>query len=257
MNSKNDLFIFGAVFAATMLLTLVGFSINTSAQNRTMTWSTEFCDYRAVYNSRKYTEAKLRNTLRLLNSSDFRLDVSATVWKFEDINYLDVKGLEEKYTRVKTELAQLEIVEAEPWISIRKAKLKELDQVYKVSRATMLAYRTPSVLNELDWAPSCKKKFVPALIAGGEDLLKVWTDVNMDSRSKNGYPSRLKQIFDEQYASPKKLEYALVETMAFGWWNCANGFIEYDGQEAGDSVKREEAFKKLFVSVKEVECAEP
>ena len=56
-------------------------------------------------------------------------------------------------------------------------------------------------------------------------------------------------------ASPDRLKFALVETMSFGWWNCANEFIKYD---TGDnSQAREREFRKLFIRVRDLGCDEP
>jgi hypothetical protein len=42
--------------------------------------------------------------------------------------------------------------------------------------------------------------------------------------------------------------------MAFGWWNCANEFIERPEQASDGTAEKE--FRKLFTRVKEV-CDEP
>ena len=60
-------------------------------------------------------------------------------------------------------------------------------------------------------------------------------------------------VYEQQLASPDKLNFALVEVMTFGWSNCANALIpsvEYDGTQ-------DKEFKKLFKSVKKVSCDEP
>lgn len=244
-------------FALVIVFLSAVFVQDVAGQNRTMSWSTEFCKFSGTYNSRKYTEAKLRDTLKLFTYGEFKINTSPTVWNHSEIDALDVKKLDDEYAKAKAGLEALDIVKSDFWEAARRSKLNEIEQVYKLSRATMLAYRRPAVLNELDWAPSCKERYVPALVAGGDDLLKVWTDVNVESRGRNADPDRLKRRFDEQNASPNKFEYALVETMAFGWWNCANEFIEYDGQDGEEMQKREAEFKKLFIRVKESECEMP
>lgn len=247
-----------AIITGIFLLVLVSsFTNAVHAQNKTMEWSSDFCSFSGVYNSKKYTEEKLQNTFKLISTGAFRISTSATVWNYSEIDALDVEKLDEEYTRLRKEVEGLDIVAGELWESVRRSKLKELKQVYDLSRATMLAYRKPTVLNDLDWSPACKQRYVPALIAGGDDLLAVWTDVNVEGRGRNADPARLKRRFDEQYASPQRAQFALVETMAFGWWNCSNASIDYDGQDGDENQKRDEAFRKLFISVKEVECEHP
>lgn len=63
----------------------------------------------------------------------------------------------------------------------------------------------------------------------------------------------MQRIFEEQYASPDRMKFALVEVMTFGWWNCANKaikYVDYDGSQ-------EREFRKLFIRVKTISCDEP
>ncbi len=45
--------------------------------------------------------------------------------------------------------------------------------------------------------------------------------------------------------------------MSFGWWNCANRSIEYDGSDGPENDLREKEFRKLFKQVKTLMCEEP
>lgn len=220
---------------------------------RSFKWSDELCDYSGTYNSKKYTETQLRNTNRLREPGGFSLVTSATVFKPEDLPTLDLAALEAEYKTKSSELANLDIVNAPYWEALRKAKLAELKQVYDLSRLTIQGHKNPKILNELVGSDECKKKYAVPLIAGGNILLRAWRTLNEEHRSKNGDPDRLRRVFDEQYASPNRMKYALVEVMTFGWWNCANKaikYVEYDGSQ-------EREFRKLFIRVRNVQCDEP
>lgn len=240
-----------------VILAILLFSFAATGQNKTFDWSTEACEYRGVYDSSKYSAEQLRNTQRLLRPGEFRIETIATVWNYSEIEKLDVKVLEADYARVRGELAGLKLVQSGFWENVRNAKLKEIDQVYQLSRVTMLAYKNPEALKSYGGASDCKETYIPALVAGGEALLRVWADVNMASRKVNSDPARLKRIFDDQAGSADRFKFALVETMSFGWWNCANRSIEYDGSDGPENDLREKEFRKLFKQVKTLMCEEP
>ena len=223
-------------------------------QVKTFRWNTELCRFSGTYDSRKYTTTQLENTVRLMRP-EFGLDHNATVWKFEEIAGLNVGTLDEKYKKAISELKQLRIVSSPFWENIRQKKIQEIEQVYRLSRATMLGYTEPVKLREYAGAALCKTKFAEPLIAGGDRLLAAWRVVNEDSRKKNADPERLRRIFDEQMASPDRSKFALVEVMSFGWWNCANEFVDYDA--GASSPAREREFRRLFIRVRNLGCDEP
>ena len=237
------------------LIVLVAF-VSAEAQIRTFKWNDEMCEYSGTYNAKKYTEAKLRNTLRLLSHSELRLDsVNATVWKYEDIAKLDVAGVDKEYNDLIDQLEHLEYVSTPYTDTVRQQKLAEARQLYQLIRTTMTAYTKPEVLRNYKGAEACKLKFGGPITTGGDALLAAWRKVNLDSQSKNADPGRLQREFDEQMASPDRLKFALVETMSFGWWNCANAHIKYSNVGESDRAGRE--FKKLFIRVKTISCDEP
>lgn len=238
------------------LLALLLFAISAHAQPKAYRWSSGHCDHLATYDSKKYTEAQLRDTWELTDDYTMTsLKNFPHVWKWEDIENLDVVALDAEY-KVKTEkLKTLNVVAVPYFQNAKTARLKELDQVYALGRAKLLAFRTPEVLRDYPAAASCKLKFVEPLIAKDESLFKVWLDVSMASRERNSDPDRLKRRFEEQMASPDKIKFAIIEVMGFGLGNCANALIERD--EGGSDGSHEREFRKLFRRVRDVNCSEP
>lgn len=213
------------------------------------------CTFSGTYDSRKYTEKQLRDTLKLLNGANSYLSKGPWVWKWEDIESIDIPALDAEYRAKRAEIESLEVVPLPYWQNVKAAQLKELDQVYRHQRTKALAYTDPKVLRDYPAAPACKAKYVEPLIARDDSLLKVWLDVNMNSRSNNADPGRLKRIFDEQMASPDRIKFAVVEVMGFGWGNCANAEIERDEGASNGSHGKE--FRKLFTRVRTIDCEEP
>lgn len=237
-------------------LALLLFAVSAEAQNKTFRWSSGHCDHIATYDSKKYTEAQLRETLKLVEDYTMTsLKNFPHVWKWEDIERLDVVALDAEY-KLKTEkLKALNVVTVPYFQNAKNAQIKELEQKYALGRAKLLAFRRPEVLRDYPAAAACKLKFVEPLIAKDDSLFKVWLDVSMDSRSRNGDPDRLKRIFEEQMASPDKIKFAIIEVMGFGFGNCANALIERD--EGSSDGSHQKAFDKLFTRVREVNCSEP
>lgn len=225
-----------------------------SAQTKKFRWTTELCEFEGTYDAKKYTEAQLRNTWELLASiGSIPLSTETTVWNYDEIKKLSVEELDREYKQKSEKLKNLDIVKSEYWETMRQNKLKETEQSYKLSRLTIQAYTNPAILKQNTSAQTWVKKYADPLINGGADLLKVWREVNEESRKRNGDPERVRRIFEREYNSPDKLKYALVEVMSFGWWNCANHTIEY----VVSNEKQHEKFNRLFKNVKTIYCDEP
>jgi len=239
-----------------LLFALLFTTIPVHSQIKTFKWSDELCEYSGTYNSKKYSEVKLRNTQRLLFGQDLKLDsVGATVWKYEDIAKLDPASLEIKYNDLIDELEHFEYVSTPFTDAVLAARLKETRQLYQLIRTTMAAYNDPAVIRKYQGAEACKLNYGEPIIAGGETLVAAWKRVNLESQSKNGDPGRLQQRWDEENASPDRMKFALVETMSFGWWNCANQEIKYADESFGSRADKE--FKKLFIRTRTIRCDEP
>lgn len=237
-----------------LLLLLLIAPANAEAQLKTFKWTSELCEMTGTYDSKKHTEKQLRDTLKLIGPEAPRIDFDATVWKYEDIAKLDLAVLDREYEQKSKTVRELDIVKLPYWENLRQATLKELRQVYELSRTTAQAYTRPATIRDYPRAERCKLKYADAIAAGGEDLVAAWRDVNLASQKVNGSPQRLQERFDRENASPDRLKFAIVETMAFGWWNCANAEIERPESASDGSADKE--FRKLFRRVKEV-CDEP
>lgn len=223
------------------------------AQAKRFNWTNELCEFEGTYDAKKYTEAQLKNTLQLFAPGSFTLVTEATVWKYEDIDKLSVAALDKEYRTKSAALARLDIVKSPFWERLRERRLKELKQVYELSRISILGYKEPAKLKETPFGETCVAQYSDPLTKGGEVLLRTWRTLNESKRRKNADPERIKKIFEAEHNSPDRLKFARVEVMSFGFWNCANEFIEreeYDGSH-------EEEFKKLFKQTRTIACDEP
>lgn len=236
-----------------LIAILIFCSSTALAQTKKLRWETELCVFESTYDASKYSLAKLKNTLKLM-TENFRLDFDPTPQTFEGVKDLSVVALDREYNLKSGELKNLKIVNSKYFEALRQKKLKELEQTYKLKRITAQAFENPAKIREYTRAGSCVQTYANPLIKGGGDLLEIWLKVNEDSRKRNASPDRLKRIFEQQMNSPDKFEYARIEVMTFGWWNCANNFIEYENSSSDENEKE---FKKLFRQTKTIGCDEP
>jgi hypothetical protein len=223
-------------------------------QNKTFTWQDELCEYRGSYDSKKYTEQQLTDTYKLVNGYELGLNYNAAVFRLDAIPELDVNELDREYKEKRQIILSLKIINSPYWEAVRKAKLSELEQYYALSRPTLLAYTEPKNLKDYKGAEECKIKFAEPIMAGGSKLLTAWRKQNEIARTRNGDPERVRKEFEAQLASPRKYEYARLEMLTFGWWNCVNATIVQDtGSQDGTHQKQ---FAKLFKKVTS-KCDEP
>ncbi len=228
-------------------------SIAISAQTAKFEWAQGLCEFEGTYDSTKYTKEQLLDTQKLLSSvGSLSLAYDPTPRNFDGIEKLSLTELEAEYKAKLKEFQSLKLVQGEIWEELRQNKIKELNQLYALSKVTVKGYKNPASLREFKVAEPCADFYAQPLIDGGEYLLTTWKKVNMDSRSRNGSPQRLERIFNQQNSSPDRFKFAQIEVMTFGWWNCANGMRYHLKSE----VKYEENFNKLFTNVKTI-CDEP
>lgn len=229
-------------------------SVGAYGQTRTFTWDDELCGYSGTYDAKKYSEEQLRNTLKLgQTAGSYPIETNTTAWKISDIPTLDVAALDREYQQRSAELKAMPIVPVPYWQTFKLRKIRELDQVYRLARVSMVAYEDPRALLSYEGARSCMVPYARPLVSGGEDLLIAWRGVNEASRARNSDPEGVRRKYEEQLRSPDKMLYAQIEVITFGWGNCANDLIDY---VKGDQTPNKE-FKKLFKSVKTVSCDEP
>lgn len=235
----------------TLILMLTGSAA--FAQTRIYQWDNGFCSYQSTYDAKKYTVEQLTDTGKLLTLNFFPNAIDPTPTKLADIKQLRVETLDAEYQQRTDDLKRLKIIKTTYWEALRQRHLRELREVYELSRASLLGYANPARLKDVKFAGACVEKYAAPLEKGGGELLAAWLAVNQDSRKKNGSPERIENIYNEQFNSPERMQYAQNEVMRFGWWNCVNALIDREP----DYPQIEREYKKLFVKTKQLECEEP
>ena len=219
---------------------------------KTFTWYDELCRYTGKYDSTLVTAKQLKNSYDLGYRSD-RFSITTLIFTFDWIELNEtfiVDSLDKEYHRKLNDLKTSEVINTKYWQVLKKKKIKELTQVYKLSRLNILGYRHPDTLNYRGCPAECKK-YVHGLVKGGDDLLRVWLELQKEHTARYGNNEASNMRFYENYYSTDKLKYAQMDVILYGWWNCVNNTIPY----VNDTDFQAE-YLKNFTDVTE-ECNEP
>ncbi|TYZ06637.1 hypothetical protein FY528_17360 [Hymenobacter lutimineralis] len=215
----------------------------------TFHWDTEMCTFTGRYDSRQYTAQQLTDTYDLLRGG--QLTTSASVFKPADIAKLSVDTLEAEYTNVLAHIRKLQPVPGATWRELKRLKLQELNDEYRAIKLTILGYSNPSLLANSPYPAACKT-YIRGLAAGNDSsIMASWQQLVREQQKNNSVPESLQARFEQESAAPNWHEYAQVELINFGWWNCINETI----RRVEPTEKWQQQYEKLFSNVQS-ECEE-
>ncbi len=217
------------------------------------TWTTELCENKGTYNSKIYTAEQLQNTYDLwFTYSGMALETDGTAYDPKDISKLDTNKLSEEYHNKKNHLEQMDIVNSAHWHELRKQRIQELEDEFELKRIAIQAYTNTSVLLTNRFSKYCPD-YVKALTSKDtSELMNFWKEFAVKQSLENGDPQRFMEKFYAKFNSKDRLEYAKVDLITFGWWNCGNNTFEHINRD----MQMEEEFNSLFSDIKS-ECDEP
>jgi hypothetical protein len=187
---------------------------------------------------------------------EFRIQNTPSVFEPKDIERLNLDTLDNEYKNKSNLLRKLDLPKTQYWEDLRKSTLKELEQLYNLSRITYQSYSNPKYLKQFNHTDSCLLIHSNSLIAGGDSLLNDWFELTSQNVKKNGMPERKWKEYHIKFNSKDKLIFARVEVTAFGWWNCAIKYID-DTENYFNTETRLKEFAKLFFKTRKFDCAEP
>ncbi|MGL5958657.1 MAG: hypothetical protein ACRCZZ_08745, partial [Phocaeicola sp.] len=142
----------------------------------------------------------------------------------------------------------------EEWERMRMLQLKEMEQVYKLSKLAYQAYlsQKPQGLESFENPDTCTSYYARAIIIGGDSLLNAWKHLTQLQAEQNVSPKQVWKEYHQALNSKHKYEYAKLQVLSFGWWNCAIRLIE-----GFDEKKAYLIYERLFDNIKELNCDEP
>jgi hypothetical protein len=218
---------------------------------REFIWDEELCRYKGKYDSTIITYKQLKNSYDIVFNT-WRFDInskSKVLENIEEISKLNLDTLKCECDKKIKELGNLDVIETKYWQNLKLNKISELKQVCEYSKLAIIAYSNPENLLNFTSSEECKK-YIYGLIKGGDELIKVWSEL-IAERNKENFNEYEYNEFQNQLKSNNKYIYAQICVITFGWWNCINQTIQYVDQ---GSFHNE--FRKNFIEIKE-ECEEP
>lgn len=238
-----------------LLLSIFSVSGITRSQTLTFNWQDENCEYISSYNPNTVTQVQLSNCYQLAFSQEFRLKNTPSVFSTASVNTIKLDSLTVEYQFKLQRLKTMNLPRSLFWEGLRSSTVKELKQVYELSRVAYLSYSDPSKLQQYSSEAPCLPKYRDAIIAGGEKLIAQWRELIAQSAETNCCPEQVWSSFNHDLESKEKIQHARVYVMTFGWWNCANEYVDYIDKYYDFDTKNEE-FCKLFLSTRTIVCNE-
>lgn len=244
-------FVFYSQRAILLPLFVLG-CIDVFAQRADFEYQTELCECKAQFDSVKYSRRQLENTYKYLYNE--AISYIATDATSEEVHTLPEKIIND----LKTECAEkMEILRKSDfvgnsfWLDQRDKIMDYVQKTCRLREYTALAFANPKVLLEYDLVDSTCVYFRDALIAGGEELLQAWAELNEMQKRQNADPQGVQLRYEREYYSAERMQHARDEVMIFGWWNSANRLLPHLNTD-----RHYDEFEKLFTSVN-CDCDEP
>lgn len=238
----------------TLSIILLALAPSAFAQMATFEWQEVVCLYKGTYDKSKVTEKTLRDTRTLIDfGMGLPLQTDQAVFEVDDLGKLDVEALDREYAKARSELLALKPVDTEYFRELKQRHLRTLDASYRLKRITLLAHTEPITLFYGNDNEACFAKWGRPVIEGGQSLLDAWRRLTDEQKLRNASPEGVEARYQSRYNSPQRDQWALVNVLGFGWWNCVNEsipYVENDGTAEGE-------FRKLFSKIETVECDEP
>ncbi len=212
----------------------------------TFSWLDETCNNTGNYNPKDYTAAQLKNTFDLWYTfSGIPLHASGVAFELGEISRLNIDKLTKEYLERKALYSGMVIISTPFWNRLKEKRIQELETDYEFKKITITAYSEPSALLNNRFTKYCPD-YANVLASGDSSaLLAAWKQMAEHDKQKSGNPDFYMSRFYEKFNSGNRLQYAKLQLLTFGWWNCVNSNLPHTGS---DTVYRKE-FGKLFKTI--------
>lgn len=238
MNRRNHT---STMIAAVAVLSLCFHPL--CAQQAYFEWDDGACLCNGLFDSTQYSRNQIQNTyFHLLMAPT--IQTKATARGIKDIGKQSIQDLDLECSARLSQLDTAQFIETPYWERVREGRTHEIRAICELKRLTILGYANPDTLRSFLPAADTCRFYIDALTAGGEKMLTAWIKLKEQQKLRNANPERLAGEFERRYRSPEKLDYARLELMRFGWWNCGNHTVprlNLNSESLGE-------FRKVFLS---------
>lgn len=217
------------------------------------------CDNKGYFDPQKYKKEEIDGSFKLLYTLSGVSFDNHTVFKLSDLEDIRknkntyLQQLDKQYQEKKKELYDLKVINLPEWKKLHQETIRSFEGEYLLKKEELNAYSDPASLKNSKFYNTCKEYIDAVSSPDKQKMYAVWKNF-VEAKSKdNADPQSVIDKFKAQFNDPKKDDYALIQLIGFGFYNCANGSFRPDPNDEGTLYEK---FDKLFTKLKQ-DCDEP
>lgn len=217
------------------------------------------CDNKGYFDPGKYKKEEIDGVFKLLYQFNTGLFDNHTVFKLSDLDDVRknkdiyLQQLEKQYQEKKKELYDLKVINLPEWKKLHQETIETFENEYQLKKEDLIAYSDPSTLKKSKFYSTCKPYIDAVSSPDKQKMYAVWKSFAEDRSKDNADPKSVIDRFKAQFNDPRKDDYALIQLIGFGYYNCANGSFRPEPDEEGTLYEK---FDKVFTKLKQ-DCDEP
>lgn len=244
-----------------LAVSAVGFGQKKPVKTNLISYSyqTFNCENKGFFDPKKYKQEEIDGVYNLLYKYNGIYFDSHPVFKLSDLDdirknkNLYLQQLEKQYQERKKELYALQVINQPVWKKLHQENILIFENEYQLQKETIIAFSDPSSLKNSQFYSTCKEYIDAVASSDTKKRDAVWKNF-IEIRSKNNAdPQGVMANFKNKLSDPKKEDYALIDLIGFGFYNCANGHFRQPSDEDGTIYT---SFDNLFTKLKK-DCDEP
>ncbi|REC74467.1 hypothetical protein DRF60_17615 [Chryseobacterium elymi] len=217
------------------------------------------CDNKGYFDPRKYKKEEIDGVFKLLYTFSGVSFDNHTVFKLSDLEDIRknkntyLQQLDKQYQEKKNQLYNLKVINLPEWKKLHQETIRSFEGEYQLKKEELKAYSDPASLKNSKFYTTCKEYIDAVSSSDKQKMYAVWKNF-VEAKSKdNADPQSVIDKFNAQFNDPKKDDYALIQLIGFGFYNCANGSFRPDPNDEGALYEK---FDKIFTKLKQ-DCDEP
>ncbi|KXH84546.1 hypothetical protein [Chryseobacterium kwangjuense] len=217
------------------------------------------CDNKGYFDTKKYKKEEIDGVFKLLYTYSGVHFTNHMVFKLSDLEDVRknknqyLQQLDKQYQEKKKELYGLKVINLPEWKKLQQETIQIFENEYQLKKEELNAFSDPATLKNSKFYSTCKQ-YIDALTSSDKQkMYDAWEKFAQEKSKKNSDPQSVITRFNDQLNDLQKDDYALIDLIGLGFYNCANGSFRPD---PNDEPSLYEKFDKIFTKLKQ-DCDEP
>ncbi|KMQ65226.1 hypothetical protein ACM46_11945 [Chryseobacterium angstadtii] len=223
------------------------------------TYQTFNCDNKGYFDAGKYKKEEIDGVYQLLYQFNGALFDNHTVFKLSDVDdvrknkNIYLQQLEKQYQEKKKELYGIQVINLPEWKNLHQETIRIFENEYQLKKEDLIAYSDPASLKNSQFYGTCKEYIDAVSSPDKQKMYTLWKNFVETKSKNNASPQSVIDKFNAQFNDPRKDDYALIQLVGFGFYNCANESFRPDPNDEGTLYEK---FDQIFAKLKQ-DCDEP